>query len=704
MNQHAARVMTGSVRSGVALVLACAVFATTASAATSTDKGQAPPVSHARSITPGEKALDPKNMDTSVKPGSDFFEYANGGWLKTHEIPADQVEWGGFVELGEHNTAVLQSVMDEAAAQKGAPAGSPAQMVGDFYVAAMDSARAEAEGAKPLADELARIQAITSTDALADEFVRLQSLGPRVPFFINVDQDPKESTAMQIMIGQAGLGLPDRDYYLKTDEASKKLRDQYVAHVTKIFTLLGDAPDQAAGEAQTVMTIETRLANASKTRVELRDREANYHRMAIDSLNALTPALGWSRLETALGVNDTHPLNVAQPEFVKEVNTMVTTLPLADWKTYLRWHWAHANAQYLSSDWVNADFDFFGKTLSGQQVMRPRWKRARRWVDQGVGEDLGQLYVAKAFPPDAKARALKMVENLRAELRDRIQHLAWMSDATKAQAIKKLDAFGVKIGYPEQWRDYTGLAIDRNSLVGDVVNSRKFEFRRNLNKLGKPVDRKEWGMTPPTVNAYYNPRRNEIVFPAGILQPPFFFPDADDAVNYGAIGAVIGHEMTHGFDDQGRKSDAEGNLKDWWQPDDAAKYIEQATRVQKQFDSFVAVDSLHVNGKLTLGEDIADLGGLSIAYGALERSLAGKPRTKIDGFTPEQRFFLAFAQIWREKMRPETMRMLVNTDPHAPGRFRVLGPLSNMKEFQEAFGLKAGDPMVRADDVRAKIW
>jgi putative endopeptidase len=383
---------------------------------------------------------------------------------------------------------------------------------------------------------------------------------------------------------------------------------------------------------------------------------------------------------------------------------MVATLPLADWKTYLRWHWAHANAQYLSSDWVNADFDFFGKTLSGQQVMRPRWKRARRWVDQGVGEDLGQLYVAKAFPPDAKARALKMVENLRAELRDRIQHLAWMSDATKAQAIKKLDAFGVKIGYPEQWRDYTGLTIDRGSLVGDVVNSRQFEFRRNLNKLGKPVDRKEWGMTPPTVNAYYNPRRNEIVFPAGILQPPFFFPDADDAVNYGAIGAVIGHEMTHGFDDQGRKSDAEGNLKDWWQPDDAAKYIEQATRVQKQFDSFVAVDSLHVNGKLTLGEDIADLGGLSIAYGALERSLAGKPRTKIDGFTPEQRFFLAFAQIWREKMRPETQRLLVSTDPHAPGRFRVLGPLSNMKEFQEAFGLKAGDPMVRADDVRAKIW
>jgi len=704
MNQHNARVLPGSLRPGLALALACALLATTAGAATKTDTGKAPPVSHAKSIAPTEKAIDPKNMDPSVKPGDDFFEYANGGWLKAHEIPADQVEWGGFVELSEHNTAVLQSVMDEAAAQKGAPAGSPAQMVGDFYVAAMDSARAEAEGAKPLAEELARIQAISTTDALDDEFIRLQQLGPRVPFFVGVDQDPKESTAMQIQIGQAGLGLPDRDYYTKTDPASVKLRDQYVDHVTQIFTLLGDTPDQAKADAQTVLTIETRLANASKTRVERRDQEANYHRMSIDSLNAMAPALGFARLQASLGVTDTHPLNVAQPEFVKEVNTMVTAVPLADWKTYLRWHWAHANAQFLSSDWVNTDFAFFGKTLSGQQVMRPRWKRARRWVDQGVGEDLGQLYVAKAFPPDSKARALHMVENLRAELRDRIQHLAWMSDATKAQAIKKLDAFGVKIGYPEQWRDYSGLTIDRSSLLGDIVASREFEFRRNVNKLGKPVDRKEWGMTPPTVNAYYNPRRNEIVFPAGILQPPFFYPNADDAVNYGAIGAVIGHEMTHGFDDQGRKSDAEGNLKDWWQPEDAAKYVEQATRVQKQFDGFVAVDSLHVNGKLTLGEDIADLGGLSIAYGALERSLAGKPHAKIDGFTPEQRFFLAFAQIWREKIRPESQRLLVNTDPHAPGRFRVLGPLSNMVEFQQAFGLKDGDTMVRSADVRAKIW
>jgi putative endopeptidase len=551
---------------------------------------------------------------------------------------------------------------------------------------------------------MTRIGAITSTDALADEFMHLQTLGANVPYFVGVNQDAKESTAMQIQLGQAGLGLPDRDYYTKTDEASQKLRDQYVALVTKMFTLLGDAPDAASAEAQTVMTIETQLAKASKTRVERRDAEANYHRMSLDSLNTLTPALGFARLNASLGITDTHPVNVAQPEFVQEVNTMVTAVPLADWRTYLRWHWARTNAEFLSTDFVNASFDFYGRTLSGQKVMRPRWKRARRWVDQGVGEALGQLYVAKAFPPDAKARALHMVDNLRAELRDRIEHLAWMSDATKAQAIKKLDAFGVKIGYPETWRDYTGLTIDRASLVGDVVKSRTFEFQRNLNKLGKPVDRKEWGMTPPTVNAYYNPRRNEIVFPAGILQPPFFFPDADDAVNYGGMGAVIGHEMTHGFDDQGRKSDAEGNLKDWWAPEDAAKYVTQATLVQKQFDGFVAVDSLHVNGKLTLGEDIADLGGLSIAYGALERALAGKPHTRIDGFTPEQRFFLSFAQIWREKMRPEALKLQVNTDPHAPGRYRVLGPLANMTEFQQAFGLKDGDAMVRPADLRAKIW
>ena len=449
MNRLISRVRPRIVTSALsAVVVVLAAGIPPALAATRGDVGHGPPVSH-KNPTPSVKAIDPKNLDPSVNPGDDFYHYANGGWLKTHEIPADQTEWGGFIELSENNTSVLKEVMDDAARQPNAPAKSPTRMVGDFYSAAMDSAKAEQEGAKPLADELGRIQALASTDALADEFIHLQTLGARVPYFLGVNQDAKESTVNQVQIGQSGLGLPDRDYYTKTDDASQKLRAQYVAHVTKVFTLLGDTPDAAASEAQTVMTLETRLARASSTRVQRRDQEANYHRMSIDSLNAFTPALGWSRLHAALGITDTHPVNVGQPAFLATVDTMVTTVPLADWKTYLRWHWASANAEFLSSDWVNENFAFYGRTLTGQTAMRPRWKRARRWVDDGIGEALGQLYVTKAFPPEAKARALKMVEDLRAELRDRLQHLTWMSDATKAQALKKLDAFGVKIGYPD---------------------------------------------------------------------------------------------------------------------------------------------------------------------------------------------------------------------------------------------------------------
>jgi putative endopeptidase len=650
------------------------------------------------------KPLDPANMDTSVRPGDDFFLYANGSWLRANPIPADQTEWGGFVQLDENNSAVLHDLLEGAARKTGAAKGSPEQLVGDFYATAMDSARADALGAKPLADELGRIDAIASKDALLDELARLQARGMRVPFGLGVNQDAKNSTVMMIQLGQSGLGLPDRDYYLKTDAASVKLKDQYAAHVARMFRLLGDDEKAAGAHAATVLAFESRLAAASMTRVERRNPEAVYHKMTLDTLAALTPGISWTRLYRGMGIADTGPVNVAQPGFFREVDAMVDAVPLADWRTYLRWHLAHTAAQFLGADFVNEDFAFYGTTLNGVTVMRPRWKRARGIVDGGVGEALGQLYVAQNFTPAAKERARRMVEDLRAELRDRIQNLAWMSAETKAQALRKLAAFGVKIGYPDAWRDYSKLTITRESLLDNVIAAQQFEFNRNLAKLGVPVDRKEWNMTPPTVNAYYSSRRNEIVFPAGILQPPFFDANADDAVNYGGIGAVIGHEMTHGFDDQGRKSDADGNLKDWWTPADAEKYTQRADLVQKQFDGYVPVDSMHVNGKLTLGENLADLGGLNVAYGALQRALKGKPRTKIDGFTPEQRFFLSFAQIWRENIRPEALKVQLNTDPHSPGHYRTNGPLSNMPEFAEAFGLKPGDPMVRPAELQAKIW
>jgi len=650
------------------------------------------------------KPIDRANMDTSVSPGDDFYSYANGAWLKANPIPPDQTEWGGFIQLFENNSEVLHGILDAAAKQTNAPKGSPTQLSGDFYAIAMDSARADAEGAKPIAEEMGRIAAVDSKDVLIDEFARLQTVGVRAPFGFGVNQDAKQSTSMIVQLGQAGLGLPDRDYYLKTDAPSAKIREQYLAHMTNMFKLLGDADADAAAHAQTVMDVETRLAKASMTRVQRRDPEATYHKMTLDTLQALTPAMPWSRLYTGMHVTDTRAVNVAQPDFFREVDTMVGAVPLADWKTYLRWQLVTSTAPFLSSDFVNENFNFYGKTLNGAKEMRPRWKRARGWVDNFVGEALGQLYVAKTFTPEAKARAKAMIEDLRTELSARIDALPWMSSVTKAQAQKKLAAFGVKIGYPDAWRDYSALTIDRTSLIGDVQRSLQFEFQRNVNKLGQPVDRKEWGMTPPTVNAYYNSRRNEIVFPAGILQPPFYDANADDAINYGGIGAVIGHEMTHGFDDQGRKSDAEGNLKDWWTPEDAAQYTKRADLVQKQFDGFVAVDSVHINGKLTLGENLADLGGVNVAYGALQRRLKTKPQGKIDGFTPEQRFFLSFAQIWRENIRPESLKLQINTDPHSPGHFRCNGPLSNMPEFAQAFGLKDGVAMVRPEEIRAKIW
>jgi putative endopeptidase len=516
-------------------------------------------------------------------------------------------------------------------------------------------------------------------------------------------QDAKDSSQVIATVNQGGLGLPERDYYLREDEKSKKLRDAYVKYATTLFALLGDPGDKAAAEAASVLAVETSLAKASMSNVDLRDPVKTYHKMTVDELQPLTPDFSWRAYFKTAGHPDLQELNVGQPDFFKALDAQLTALPLDDWKTYLRWRLVDTTAPGLSEKFVTADFEFHEKELRGTKEIQPRWKRCVQSTDRNLGEALGQLYVEKYFPPEAKARALEMVHNLVAALHDDLQTLPWMGTETRAQAAAKLHAFGVKIGYPDKWRDYSALKIDRASYMDNELRSAEFEFQRQLNKIGKPVDRTEWTMTPPTVNAYNRSSMNEIVFPAGILQPPFYDPKADDAVNYGGMGAVIGHEITHGFDDQGSKFDEKGNLKDWWTADDLKNFHERTQCVSEQFDGYVVDGDLHENGKLVLGESIADLGGLTISYAAYEKSLQGKPRPPDkDGFTAEQRFFLGWAQVWGANERLEYARLLANTDPHPLPRFRGDGPLSNMVEFAKAFGCKKGDAMVR--DKLCKIW
>ncbi|NUM80704.1 M13 family metallopeptidase [bacterium] len=649
-------------------------------------------------------SIDRKNLDTTVSPGTDFYQYANGGWLKNNPIPEAFGSWGSFNELRDQNNIKLHDLL-EGAMKANAPKGTIKQKIGDFYASGMDSAGIEAAGLTPLAGEFARIDAIQSGSDLQDVIAHLHhySMAPMFNFYS--DQDAKNSNDVIAQATQGGLTLPERDYYFNMDDKSKSIRAEFLTHMKKMFTLMGQDSVTAEKNAQTVMNIETRLAKASMTVVEQRDPNATYHKMTIEEVSRLTPNFTWTKYLASVGLGEVQSLNVAQPEFFKEVNAMQTAVSLDDWKTYLRWHVINMAAPYLNQAFVEQNFKFNGTVLTGQRALQLRWKRVSNTVDQRIGMALGQLYVEKYFPPRAKAKANEMIGNLKAAMKDHIEKLEWMTDSTKAKAQKKLSTFAVKIGYPDQWRDYTGLEIDRGSYIINIMRADSFEFRRLMAKVGKPVDREDWGMTPPTVNASYNPGLNTITFPAGILQWPFFNPDADDAFNYGCMGAVIGHEITHGFDDEGRQYDAEGNLKDWWLPEDEKQFNLRAKLVEEQFNQFVAVDSLHVNGKLTLGENLADLAGLTIAYDAMKKSMEGKPApAKIDGFTAEQRFFLAWAQIWRVNMRDQTLRLLVTTDPHAPGKFRVNGPFANMKQFQEAFGLSDNDPMIRPDSLRVVIW
>ncbi len=681
----------------------CATSQPAATVAVAPPPPPPPPAAIAEPIVPGT-GLNVANIDPTVAPCDNFFQYASGNWLKNNPIPASEVRWGSFNELNNHNLATQRSILDELArnAPSAAP-GSNARKVGEYYAAAMDTVAIEAAGLKYLQPHLARIAAIKT---LADEQHLLAD--PRTStggawFGYGVSQDDKKSDEYAIQFGQGGLSLPDRDYYLKDDARSKRIRAAYQTYLVNTFKLLGDAPATAERNAATVQRLETRLAKASRSRVALRDPQANYNKMTVAQATKDFPGLNVPVLLKDGGLGAAQTIIVGQPEFFKKVSTMLKTEPLADQKTYLRWQTVSSVVSALPKAFGDEAFTF-SQTLSGAKQQQPRWKRMIGATDRALGEAFGQVYVDRAFTPAAKTRAKELVNNLRETYADRIRANDWMSEATKQEALKKLNSFTVKIGYPDKWKDYSALPIGRASYLDNLLAARAWANLDNIHKYGKPVDRAEWGMTPPTVNAYYNPALNEIVFPAGILQAPFYDPKADDAVNYGGIGAVIGHEMTHGFDDQGRQYDAQGNLRDWWTKEDADKFNARAKVVSQQFSKFQPLDSVYVNGDLTMGENLADLGGLNIAYQAFEKTPEAKSHQKLDGFTPEQRFFLAYAQVWRTNARPEYLRQQVQTDPHSPAQFRTNGPLMNMPEFYQAFGCKDDAKMVRAQVDRAKVW
>jgi len=644
-------------------------------------------------------ALDVSAMDRTIDPCVDFFKYACGGWITNNPIPPDQSSWDLYSKMEDENKDKLRAILEAASAA--ASGRSPVnQKIGDYYASCMDEKAVEEKGIDPLRPELDRIAKISSKTGLADVASAMPT--DNVLFRFDSIQDFRDASQVVADADQGGLGLPDRDYYLKTDSKSEELRNAYVAHVQKMFELLGDAPQMAAGEAQTVMRIETDLAKGSLTRVERRDPKSLDHKLTSAELEKISPEFQWQVYFTKVGLGSLSSLNVAVPNFFKTLNEEIGKTSLDDWKTYLRWHLVHANAAQLSSPFLNENFAFYGKTLQGQQQLKPRWKRCTEYVDDYLGEALGQAYVEKYFPPQAKEQALKVVNEIRAAMEQDIKSLTWMSPATKEQALTKLHAMANKIGYPDKWRDYSKLEIVRGDNLGNVERSRLFEFNRQLAKIGKPVDKGEWDMTPPTVNAYYNPQMNDINFPAGVLQPPAFDPESDAAPNYGDTGGTVGHELTHGFDDEGRQFDAQGNLRDWWTPEDGQEFEKRASCISDQYSKYVVIDDVHINGKLTLGEDVADLGGLMLAYMAWRDDTKGQKLDPIDGLTPEQRFFVGYGQSWCGHVRDQSKRLRATVDPHSPEKYRTNGVVSNLPQFQEAFHCKSGQPMVNANQCR--VW
>jgi putative endopeptidase len=649
-----------------------------------------------------QKFIETGYMDSSTKPGDNFFEFVNGKWLDTVKIPETESGIGSFDDLYNRTRDHLKSILDSVSKgdQKN---GSIAQQVGDLYASGMDSATIEQRGYDPVKPYLQQIDSIRDAKNIMQFATKLQLENGNPLFGQAVGPDDKNSSMNIAIYFQTGLGLPDRDYYFKTDAANQAIVDAYKKYMLELFTLTGDDSSKAAIEVAQVYELEKQMATSHKTNVELRDPQKNYNKMAVADLDKQMPVFGWKSTLDAVGVR-LDSVNVSQPAYYIKLNQLLQSAPVETWKMYLRFHILDDAASALSSDFVNARFEYVGKALNGQQKIKPRWQRMVQSTDNNLGDALGQLYVERYFTEDAKKRMLDLVNNLQTAFENRIGKLDWMSDSTKQIAKDKLHAFLKKIGYTDKWRDYSKVVIDRNKYYENLVSCSKNEYQYQLSKVGKPVDKTEWGMTPPTINAYYNPTFNEIVFPAGILQFPFFDPNADDAINYGGIGMVIGHEMTHGFDDQGAQYDKEGNLKNWWAKADNDNFVAKSKQVIDLYNGYVIIDSVHVNGALTTGENIADIGGIAIAYDAFKMTKQGKDTVKIDGFTPDQRFFISFAQIWREKLKPETQRFYANVDPHSPAMYRVNGPLSNFAPFYTAFNVKEGDKMFVPEEKRIKIW
>lgn len=648
-----------------------------------------------------QKFIDTSAFDSSVKPGDNFYQFVNGKWLKTAVIPSTESSVGSFLDVYNRTKEHIKGILEEVS--KGSnPDGSIEQKVGDFYASGMDSVTIEKRGYEPIKPTLQEIDGIKDTKGLVAFVAKQQTQNEGILYAPYVAADDKNSSMNILAFYQSGLGLPDRDYYFKTDSATIAVQKAYQTYLKKLFILTGTDSVTAVKNVADIYDLEKKIASSHRTNVELRDPKSNYNKLSVADLQKKMPAFDWVTVINTLGVK-ADSVNVNQPAFYAKVNELLTTTPLPVWKAYLKASRIKLAASVLSSAFVKASFDY-QKALSGQQEIKPRWERMYWSVDGNLGDALGQLYVKKYFTEDAKNRMLDLVNNLSTAFEARINKLDWMSDSTKTKAKDKLHAFLKKIGYTDKWRDYSKVTIDKNKYFENLQACSQNEFNYQINKVGKPVDKTEWGMTAPTINAYYNPLFNEIVFPAGILQFPFFDPAADDAINYGGIGLVIGHEMTHGFDDQGAQYDKDGNLKNWWGKSDSLQFVAKSKLVINQYNGFTILDTLHVNGALTTGENMADNGGLAIAYDAFKMTKQGQDTTRIDGFTPDQRFFISFAQVWRSKLKDELARVYINTDPHSPDKWRVFGPLSNFTPFYTAFDVKEGDKMYKAEKDRIKIW
>lgn len=652
-----------------------------------------------QTLTPG---INLSSIDSSVSPRNDIYKFANGKWLSTQKIPASDGSWGSFNEINERNVANLKALMAGLAKDTKAVAGSNNQKLRDFYLTAMDSAKADREGIKPISDDLAAIDAIKTKEDLLKTTALLnkKNVGGMIGFYIY--SDFKNSNANTCYLAQTGMGLPDKDFYFEPQYESVK--KEYVEHIVRMFDCLSISVESGKNKAEIIIKIETELAKNSQNAVEQRDPQKQYNPFTKEELMKLTPNINWDIYFAAVGINTPDNIVLNQPKFYEGLNTIINSVSIADWKVFLKWNLIQTAAPYLSSKFANESFKFNGTVLAGKKEMKPRYKRVQGSTDEALGEALGKLYVERYFDDKSKKRVNEMVDNLIAAYRVRIESRDWMSKETKAQAQLKLDKVIKKLGFPDKWIDYSALTITKDSYWKNVSAAREFQYKRMLDKIGKPVDRMEWGMTPPTVNAYYNPTSNEIAFPAGIMQVPFFDVNADDAFNYGVMGSIIGHELTHGFDDQGSQFDADGNLKMWWTESDYKNFTDKTKLIIEQFDAFVAIDTLHVNGELTQGENIADLGGLTMAYYAYQKSLNGRKSPMMAGFTGEQRFFLAWVQGWKTLMRDASLKQMIATNPHSPGNFRAVGPLSNMQEFYDAFGVKEGDGMYRPAAKRVNIW